>query len=827
MANVSHFFFQIERDADMIRNFLTVGLRNLRQQPLYSVLNILGLAVGITCMLLAVLYTGHQFSFDRHHEKSDRIYRVIRKLQDAGGERYDLGTKPVAPHLRGRFPEVEAVTRMLIRRMWASHEDGGADARVCVTDAEVFDVFTFPMVAGDPETGLNDPQTAFLSETLARRLFGDEDPIGRTVNIHYKWFKDDFTVTGILKDQPKTSNDKLRFDFLTTTYPERSDKYPANRWRDRVWEEWPSNWFIGPLRTYVLLHQGADVAELEEKLHAFAAAHQIDDNERYDYYLQPLNRIHLYSRQDYGTAEVNAGDIGRCYMLLFVGMLVLVIACINYVNLVTARSARRLREVGLRKVTGATRLQLMGQFLSESLLIVLFAGLLAVTIASDAISLFNELMGVDLHLSDAGSGFVLALSFCVLLGTGLFAGSYPAFVFSAFDPVRALKGTQRFRRAGLSQAMVVVQFGISVVLIITTLVVYHQLAFVRSKELGFEKEHIVMLPFFLRDRGLRPTVNTILNETLAQPGVLQASAFHTQPGRTPVDRRILRAEGRGDAKIKLYWNGIDDNYLDLFGLTIVSGRNLVGMPEYREIGENRWEEFALINETAAREVGWDDPVGRAFFSSDGHVQTRVIGVVKDYHNKSLHQGITPMLLQNSTSLHYVGVRLAPGDLGARLAGLESVWKRFLPTRPFEYKFLDRIIDGYYRSEVTLQKVCGVFAALSIFISCLGMLGLIAFAVQQRTKEIGIRKVVGASEAKIVLLLTRDFLILAFIANLIGWPVAYFLMSSWLNDFAYRIALDPLVFVGTGVLTLGIVLVTVCGQAWRAACANPVDAIRVE
>ena len=244
----------------------------------------------------------------------------------------------------------------------------------CVTDAEAFDVFTLPMVVGDAGTGLKDPNTAFLSETLARRLFGDENPMGRTVNIHYKWFKGDFTVTGILKDQPKTSNDKLRFDFLTTTYPGPSDKYPANRWRFRVWEEWPSNWFIGPLRTYVLIRQDADVSELGNKFHAFAAAHQIDGNERYDYYLQPLNRIHLHSMQDYGTAEVNAGDIGRCYMLLFVGLLVLAIACINYVNLVTARSTSRLREVGMRKVVGATRLQLMIQFLGESLLIVLFRG---------------------------------------------------------------------------------------------------------------------------------------------------------------------------------------------------------------------------------------------------------------------------------------------------------------------------------------------------------------------------------------------------------------------------------------------------------------------
>ena len=255
----------------MIWNYLTVGFRNLRRHTFYSLLNILGLAVGIACMLLAVLYVGYQFRFDQHHEKSDRIYRVIRKNQGCQRRTLRPGTKPVAPHLRDKFPEVEAVTRMLIRSMWASHEDRGSSARVCVTDAEVFDIFTLPMVVGDPKTGLNDPHTAFLSQTLARKLFGNEDPIGKTVNIHYKWFKGDFTVTGILKNQPKTSNDKLRFDFLTTTYPEPSVQYPENRWRIRVWDEWPSNWFIGPLRTYVLLRQGADVAELEKKTTRFCS----------------------------------------------------------------------------------------------------------------------------------------------------------------------------------------------------------------------------------------------------------------------------------------------------------------------------------------------------------------------------------------------------------------------------------------------------------------------------------------------------------------------------------------------------------------------------
>ena len=811
----------------MLWNYLTVGFRNLRRHAFYSLLNILGLAVGIACMLLAVLYVGYQFRFDQHHEKSDRIYRVIRKIKDVSGERYDLGTKPVAPHLRGKFPEVEAVTRMLIRSMWTSHEDRGSSARVCVTDAEIFDIFTLPMVVGDPKTGLNDPHTAFLSQTLAHKLFGEEDPIDKTVNIHYKWFKGDFTITGILKNQPKTSNAKLQFDFLTTTYPQPSEKYPENQWRQQVWDRWPSNWVIGPLRTYVLLRQGADIAELQEKLHAFATDHQIDGPERYDFYLQPLDRIHLYSMQDYGTAEINAGDITRCYMLLFIGLLVLLIACINYINLITARSASRLREVGLRKVVGATRLQLMGQFLGESLIIVLLAGVLAVLFASDALPFFNDFMGVDLHLADAGTVFVLALSLCILLGTGLLAGSYPAFILSAFEPVRALKGTLQSRRLSLNQLMVVLQFGISVVLIITTLVVYSQLSFVRTKELGFEKEHTVILPFFLKDRGLRPQAETILNELRAQPGVLKASAFHLTPGQIGPDRRILQAEGHGDATFKLYWNGIDDNHLDLFGLSIASGRSLVGMPFFRQIDENKWETFALINETAARELGWDDPVGKSLFSSNGRIQTQVIGVVKDYHNQSLHHGIAPMILENSPSLSRVAVRLAPGDLRAQLAALESVWKQFLPGRPFEYQFFDEVLDTYYQSEITLQKVCGVFAALSIFISCLGMIGLIAFATQQRTKEIGIRKVLGATEGNIILLLTRNFLWLTVIANVIGWPVAYYLMSSWLNDFAYRIELEPLMFIATGLLTLGIVLITVGGQAWRAACANPVDALRDE
>ena len=323
-------------------------------------------------------------------------------------------------------------------------------------------------------------------------------------------------------------------------------------------------------------------------------------------------------------------------------------------------------------------------------------------------------------------------------------------------------------------------------------------------------------------------MGTILNELRAQPGVLNASAFHITPGQIAVDTRTLHAEGHGDATFKLYWNGIDDSYLDLFGLSLASGRSLTGVsPIPNKISENKWEAAALINETAAQKLGWDDPVGKSLFFTDGRVQIRIIGVVKDYHNQSLHHGIAPMILQNSPSLNRIAVRLAPGDLRIQLAALESVWKQFLPGRPFEYQFFDEVLDGYYQSEITLQKVCGIFASLSIFISCLGMLGLIAFATQQRTKEIGIRKVLGASEGNIILLLTRNFLWLTVIANVIGWPIAYYLMSSWLNDFAYRINLGPLMFIATGLLTLGIVLITVGGQAWRAACANPVDALRDE
>ena len=807
----------------MLWNYLIIGLRHLRQSTFYSLLNILGLAVGIGCVLLAMLYVEHQFRFDQHHEKSDRIYLLMRKLEDAGGTHYDLGTKPVAPHLRGRFPEVEAVTRTLMRSMWASRGNRGSSARVCVTDAEMFDIFTLPMVAGDPQTGLNAPNTAFLSQALARKLFGEEDPINKTVKIKYKWLEGYFTITGIMKNQPKTSNDKLRFDFLTTTYP------PNPQWRPRVWEIWPSAWPLGPLRTYVLLRENADVAELKQKLRDFAAEHQSDAGDtRYDYDLQPLDRVHLYSMQNYGTAEANAGDITRCYILLAVGLLVLLIACINYVNLVTARSANRVREVGLRKVVGATRLQLMGQFLGESLLLVLPAGVLAVLFASSALPFFNDILEVDLNLTDAGLAFAALFSLLTLSGVGLAAGTYPAFVLSGFDPVRALKGALRFRRAGLNQVMVILQFGVSVILIICTLVVYLQLVFVRSKELGFDKEQIVILPFFLKDRDLRPKVGAILNELRGQQGVLNASAFHLPPGQIAVDAKTMRAEGHGNEKFKLYWNAIDDDYLASFGLSLAAGRDLAGIsPRPRKIGPNKWESATLINETAAKMLGWDEPVGKFLTEYGGRLQVRVIGVVKDYHNQSLHYGIEPMMLQNSTSLSRVAVRLAPGDLQARLAGLESVWKQFLPMRPFEYEFLDERLDAYYKAELTLQEVTGVFAALSIFISCLGMLGLIAFAAQQRTKEIGIRKVLGASTAAVILLLTRNFLWLAAIANLIGWPVAYYVMSAWLDNFAYRISLGPMVFLVTGLVSLGIVFITVGGQAYRVASANPANALRDE
>lgn len=811
----------------MIKNYLRVGLRNLMRHKFYSLLNVLGLAAGIACALLAVLYVDYHLQFDQHHKKSDRVYRVVRKVTDPGGTRYSLFTKPIAPVLKREFPEVEQAVRILPRGMWVHNEGHGFEVVVAIADKEVMDVLTIPMLQGDPEAGLSDPHSAFLSRTLAHNIFGDIDPIGQTVTVDYKWVQADFTVTGIFEDYPETTTRHLQFDFLTATFPN-------NNWKEVVWERWPSNWFVSPLVTYVLLREGADPDVLKEKLHTLAENNLLDGRrEDVDYDLLRLSDEHLYAVRDYGVAEKNHGDIRRCYTLLAIGLLVLGIACMNYVNLITARSVGRAREVGLRKVVGAARYQLIYQFLGESILTTLFACVFAVFLAQASLPFFNMVLESQLALTDLSVGSVGLFAFFVVGVVGILAGSYPAFVLSAYEPVQALKSLLGdSRRAWLREGLVVTQFCASVVLVVGTVVVYQQTAYMQNKDLGFRQNDIVVMHFMFKDRSLWPKLETIKQQAATHANVVGMTTSHLLPGEiNEVDKRMLRNEA--GTEYKVYWTGIDESYLDVLDMKLVAGSALLGgSGRYHQVGETQageklWETSILINETASKMMGLDDPVGTVLRTENEQIVYKVAGVVKDFHNQSLRFGIAPQMFQLTEQPKHVLVRLGNGDLVSAMAHLENVWDTFLPGRPFDYLFMDEQFNEFYKAEITLKKIYAFFAGLSILIGCLGMLGLVSYAAQQRTKEIGVRKVLGASTSNLMILLSKNFLILALIANVVAWPLAYFVTSSWLANFTYRIDLGVVPFLVTGLLTLVIVFLTVGSQAWRAARANPVDSLRYE
>lgn len=813
----------------MIKNYLVVAWRNLMRHKFYSFLNVIGLAAGIACALLAVLYVDYHFSFDQHHTNIDRIYKVMRQVTDTNGTRYSQFTKPVAPFLKREFPEIEHAVRLLARNMWVNHNEKGFNVPVAIADKEIVNVFTLSMVQGDVETGLVAPYSVFLSEKLAHNLFGENDPIGKTVSLDYKWIKGDYVVTGVFENAAETISSFMQFDFLTATF---SDAPTSNgsSWKPSRWERWPTRDPVAPLVTYLLLRDGVDAQSLEDKLHTFAKKYHIEGSkETVDFTLQPLSRVHLYSLRDYGTAPTNHGDITRCYTLLGIGLLVLAIACMNYINLVTARSANRMREVGLRKVVGAARVQLMGQFLGESVLIILLACAFAFLLAEAALPFFNLALGSQLNLTDLDAVVAVLFVVSIVAGVGLLAGSYPALILSAFAPVSALKGTLATSGRGwFRHVMVIVQFGASVVLIIGTLVVYQQTDYVRHKDLGLEKDRVVAIPFVLRDRALRPKVPVIKQEILKHANVMGATGQGALPGLIgPSDMRTLYA--KGGTEFKFCWLAVDTDFLTTMDIDLLDGAMLSFKQEnsFRRVGENKWETSILINETAAKMVGWDQPVGKVFYSNEDRLAWKVEGVIRDFHNQSLHHDIAPQIYQYNHNLNHIMVRLGENDIAGSMVHIENVWKQFHPTRPFEFLFLNDHFDTFYRAEMTLSKVYGFFAGLSIFIGCLGMLGLVSYAAQQRTKEIGVRKVLGASASNLVMLLAKNFLVLAVVANVIAWPVAYMLAMSWLDHFAYRMNLEPTLFIITGLMTLFIVFLTVGSQAWRAVHANPVDSLRSE
>lgn len=783
----------------MLQNYWKIAVRNLLRHKGYAFINVFGLAVGIACCLLIGLYVRDELRYDRFHEQADRIYRV-----SVGDDQFVTPTI-VAPLFKRTFPAVEDATRLydvgafrptVIQRGNELFQEAG----FMYADSTVFDVFTLPFVEGSPADALVRPNTLVLTASAASRFFGTANPVGQTLLVDGG---NAFEVTGVIEDLPAQSH----VDFAVLA------SFSTTNWASR--EIWDSANFY----TYVLLREGQSGAAFARQVADYVdkVRDEVGLPEEYALKLQPLTDIHLYVE----------GAIRYVYVFGVLALLVLLVACVNYMNLATARSARRAREVGVRKVSGAGRGQLMAQFYGESALLTLLALLLGLGLAIGLVPTFNALSGKALSAAAFSHPFV----WLSLLGIGVIvsvvAGSYPALLLSSFRPAQVLKGgAATSRGAGrLRKLLVVFQFAASIVLIVGTMVVYQQLDYVRTTDLGFDKERVVVLP--IGDRQLRQDYPTLKAALEQQAGVQSVAAVNSYPGYQR-GGYALEAEGLQMPEGEFF--GIrgmqaDEDVVATLGLTLIAGD---GFPQSDSYTLEQGYVY-LINETTVRRLGWtpEEAIGKRF-NLLGNRQGEVVGVVKDFNHSSLHDTIDPLaLFIEPSNYEYLLVRTAPGDVAGALRGIEQAWRQYVTHRPFEYQFLDQAFDALYRAEVQLGQVFGVFALLAILIACLGLFGLAAFAAEQRTKEIGVRKVLGATVAGIALLLSRDFARLVGVAFVLAVPVAYFAMNAWLSDFTYRTSLGVGTFLLAGVLTLLVAVLTVSYQSARAALVDPVKALRYE
>ena len=803
----------------MFKNYLTTALRNLLRHKGYSAINVLGLAIGITCCILIMLYVQDELSYDRYHEKRDRIYRLAESATVAGRPiEAAITPAPWAPVLAEEYPEIERITRIKppgSRWLIRYKENRFYERYFIFADSSVFDIFTIPLVQGDARSVLAEPHAVVLSESMVDKYFGDENPIDKVITGDdlYK-----FTVKGIMRDMP--GNSHLHFDFLASY----ASLAPNNLYNEPATMQ--TQGFNHDLYTYLLLREGAAPEDLEGKFPAFLDKHLGDQLDGTGIvarpFLQPIRDIHLGSNME-GEFGPNS-DIRYVYIFSSLAVFILLIACVNFMNLSTARSARRAQEVGIRKVLGAQRPQLIRQFTGESILLAVIALGAALGLVHLLLPQFSLLSGKALQM-DYGSAWLVPTLVGIALLTGIAAGGYPAFILSSFKPVAVLTGALK---AGASHAvfrkvLITFQFMVSIIMIIGTFVVLDQLEYMQNKHLGFDEENVVIarLPDAEAIKGYPAFKSAILQ----YPEILNVSTSSSIPGEQP-SITLMTPEGVPVEQSPAFQLiRTDYGFTETLGIEIVAGRTFS-----REFGSD--SDGCLINMATVRSLGWEDPIGKTMRwagAPDSIPSFEVIGVMADFHNKSLHQPIEPLvLLMLSEASSYMEIRIQGNSVARGLEILEEEWRKIYPGHPaMEYSFLDADLDQLYIAEQRMGSVFIAGAVLSIFIACLGLLGLSSFMAEQRTREIGVRKVLGATISNVILLLSRDFTRLILLAFVVGAPLGYYVMRTWLDDFPYRAELNPGVFVLSGLAALLIAWLTVGYQAFKAAASNPADALHAE
>jgi putative ABC transport system permease protein len=797
----------------MLRNYALISLRNLLKNKGFSLITILGLAAGMACFILILAYSRFEMSYDRFHENAGRIFRVTSAEVPPGqkpGEFDANHSSLLAALLKTEFPEVRHAARVFTRKDFTAVLQVGDRAftqKGLIVDGDFLDVFTFPLLQGDRNTALKAPTSIVLTRATARKLFGEENPLGRAISFREGRGSAEVTVTGVSEDVPRNSH--LRFDYLLSVATLEADKNNAYMF---------NNWNVGNFIIYAELSEQSRQKTLEEKFTAWLEKNRPEAFKAgLRLFLQPVEDIHLHSNIS-GELSTN-NEIRYIRLFLAIAVLTLLIASINYMNIVTARSSTRSREIGIRKVTGASRRQLFGQFLGESLVFSLLAFLAALAIVRLFLPRFSSVVGIELGLKDLSNGSFLLLILAAAVFTGLISGAYPALVLSASPPLRIFKELSASGKKGgrLRNLLVIGQFTASIALIVCALVVSRQLRFISSQRLGFDRAHVIVIP--IRESETAAKAGAIRAEMLRHPEVEAVSRTSGLP--TNIENSIINAGFTTDQgeKIKLSYSFeyTDENFLEVFKVGLAAGRNFPP-------GVSRDQNVVLVNETLAKKAGWTDAVGKDVeFIEDSK---RVIGVIKDFYFSSFHEPIGPMVLFPGEGKN-LAVRIRPGDVPKTVALLKDVFESVTTTQPFDFFFLDDEFNALYRKERRTGEIFGAFAILAVVIASLGLLGLAAFAVERRTKEIGIRKVLGASAPRLAVRLSREFVVLVLLANVIAWPIAYYAMSRWLQDFAYRIPLSLWPFVLAGVGALVIALLTVGAQTVRAAAANPVETLRYE
>jgi len=796
----------------MIKNYFKIALRTLLRHRGFAFINVAGLAVGLACCVLILAYVRHEWSYDRHHENADRIYRLVLDVHTPDETAHAaVSVLPFGPALKAEYPEVLGYVRFHDVTALIEHEGRRfQEDHVLYTDGAFFDVFTFPLAEGDPATALAAPYSMVLTDAAARKYFGRTGVVGQTLRVDNA---DTYTVTGVLREVPNTH---LRFDVLLSL----STWEAANA--DRT-----ENWTWHNFYTYLLLPGSYDPARLEARLPDFVARQTADLEEdegvRFTFALQPLTDIYLRSGR---VAEIGlTGNLNNLYLFSLIAGLILLVACVNFMNLATARSAQRAREVGLRKVVGARRRQVAGQFLGESVLMSLLALMLALVLGGVALPVFNALVGGAMTLGHFLQGPLLAALVVGVLCVGLLAGSYPAVVLSGFRPALVLKGRFRSTREGrmLRKGLVVFQFAVSIVLIAGTLIVSMQLDYLRSRDLGFDKEQVLVLDF-RGDAEVQRQYEAVKEALAAHPAVLAATASDFTPGSGHGAITASVSLGNGQTREDVFaYILIDYDFLDTYGIEVVAGRGFS-----RDFPTDATEAF-LINEAAVARYGWSSPeeaLGRRVrqWGRDG----QIVGVVKDFHYESLHHAVAPLFMHVRPDwFRYLSLRIRAEEVHPTVAELEQIWQAIVPQRPFEFTFLDERFDRQYQADARFGRLFSYCTVLAILVACLGLFGLAAFTAEQRTTEVGVRKVLGATVPQLVLLMAKDLTGPVAVAFVVAAPVAYVAMHHWLAGFAYRVAISWEVLLLAGGLALLGALLTVSYQAIRAALADPVKSLRYD